>query len=410
MEASKTLDRPIAGRLAPRGAKPADGVWGHRRSTAAALRAGASTARAPRRDGFHWRRAGGSRSFMRADYATLDEALGIIAPAAPELANTFSNHAPMAIEAMCALGRGDAVLPWLEHYRKGFVPRPAPQDRITEADWREALGNPRRFADWAAFFARELAEQPWRQVVDRWTARLAPGIVAAALHGVLRTGHVVRALGVEDTPARRHELSDGLAYWASEFQRLPSERQPRAHALPSDAIARVPLFPPAERRDFGSLTGALGQLDAFAPFGATLDAVDPAPNHGAFLSDLTLTFARVYLANAHDWLTTIAFIHTVTGPSALRPLLGLLDAGTQQLALAHAWEASAALYATFATEARLPVVETAPGVDELVERALVCGDEHGIKFTEVCLREHAHRGDPAFLAAADHAVGMLSKA
>jgi hypothetical protein len=347
---------------------------------------------------------------MRADYTTLDEALGIIAPAAPELANTFSNHAPMAIEAMCALGRSDAALPWLERYRKGFVPRAAPQDRLTEANWREALGQPRRFADWAAFFARELAEQPWRQVVDRWTARLAPGIVAAAMHGVLRTGHVVRALGVEDTPPRRRELSDGLAYWASEFQRLPSERRPRARALPSAAIAGVATIPLERRGEFGSLTGALGQLDAFPPFRATLDAVDPAPDPAAFLSDLTLTFARVYLANARDWLTTIAFIHTVTGPSALRPLLGLLDAETGHLALAHAWEASAGLYATHATESRLPVVEAATASpDDLVERALACGDEHGIKFAEVCLREHALLPDPAFLAAAEHAIGMLSR-
>jgi hypothetical protein len=347
---------------------------------------------------------------MGASYTTLDEALGIIAPAGPELANGFSNHAPMAIEAMCALGRGDAALSWLERYRKGFVPRPAPQDAITEADWREALGNPRRFADWAAFITAELAEHPWRRVVERWTARLAPGIVAAAMHGVLRTGHAVRALAVADTPARRRELSDGLAYWASEHQRLPSDRRPRARALPSTAIAGVPMIPPAERGDFGSLTGALGQLDAFAPFRATLDAVDPAPDPGAFLSDLTLTFARVYLANAHDWLTTIAFIHTVTGPAALRPMLGVVDPETQHLALAHAWEASAGLYATYATEPRLPVVDAAPAsADELVERALACGDEHGIKFTEVCLREHALRPDPAFLAAAAHAVGILSR-
>ena len=42
--------------------------------------------------------------------------------------------------------------------------------------------------------------------------------------------------------------------------------------------------------------------------------------------------------------------------------------------------------------------------DELIERAIACGDEHAIKFTEVCLREHALNPDPAFLAAADHAI------
>jgi hypothetical protein len=348
---------------------------------------------------------------MDRSYAPLDEAFGIIAPAAPELANGFSNHAPMAVEAMCALGRGDAALPWLERYRVGFVPCPAPADGITEATWREALGDPRRFADWFAFFEAELAEHPWRRVIDRWTARLAPGIVAAAMHGVLRTGHAVRAINLDETPARVRELAHGLAYWASEHQRLPSDRRARARVLPSEAIARVPMIPPERRGDFGSLTGALGQLDAFTPFRTTLDAVDPAPDHGAFLSDLTLTFARVYLANARDWLTTIAFIHTVTGPSAVRPMLGLLDAETARLALAHAWEAAAGLYATYGTERRLPVVDAAPAdPDGLIDRALACGDEHAIKFTEVCLREHALRPDPAFLAAAEHAIGMLSRA
>jgi hypothetical protein len=170
------------------------------------------------------------------------------------------------------------------------------------------------------------------------------------------------------------------------------------------------MIPPEQRGDFGSLTGALGQLDAFAPFRTTLDAVDPAPDPAAFLSDLTVTFARVYLANAHDWLTTIAFIHTVTGPSALRPMLPFLDAETAHLALAHAWEASAGLYATYGIERRLPMVDAPPpAAAVLVERALACGDEHAIKFTEVCLREHALKPDATFLAAAEHAVGMLSK-
>jgi hypothetical protein len=347
---------------------------------------------------------------MGRGYAVLDEALEIIAPAGPELANTFSNHAPMAVEAMCALGRDEAVLPWLARYSVGFVPRPAPAEPLMEAGWRAALGKRRRFADWLAFFEAALAEEPWRRVLDRWIARLAPGIVAAAMHGVLRTGHAVRALAREETPARVRELAQGLAYWASEHQLLPSDRRPPVPALPSQAIAAVPMIPPHQRGDFGSLTGALGQLDAFAAFRTTLAAVDPARDPAAFLSDLTLTFARVYLANARDWVTTIAFIHTVTGPSAVRPMLEMLDPQTARLALSHAWEASAGLYATYGTSRHLPVIDAAPpNAAELVERALACGDEHGIKFTEVCLREHTLRPDPAFLVAGDHALGMLSK-
>jgi hypothetical protein len=53
---------------------------------------------------------------------------------------------------------------------------------------------------------------------------------------------------------------------------------------------------------------------------------------------------------------------------------------------------------------------TTTEVGALVEHAIACGDEHGIKFTEVCLREHALASRPAFLAAAAHAVEILDHA
>jgi hypothetical protein len=68
------------------------------------------------------------------------------------------------------------------------------------------------------------------------------------------------------------------------------------------------------------------------------------------------------------------------------------------------------MYATFATSADLPLVDDAKirDIDELIDRAIASGDEHAIKFTEVCLREHALSPDPAFLAASEHAIRMLS--
>ena len=256
------------------------------------------------------------------DYSVLDETLEVMAPMGPDLNNGFSNHAPMAIEAMCAMGRGDAVMPWFEHYRRSLAPRRARVARLTNDNWRAALGDLRRTEDWFEFFRNELEEHPWQSVLDLWAARLAPGLMAAATHGVIRTGHATRALALEDTPARRRELADGLAYWAADYLPLPAERHTPARAKPSDAIARVPILPPETRHgNFGSFTDALAQLDSFPPFKATLDDVDPAGDPSAFLSDLTATFARVFLANAHDTYTTIAFVHAVTGPSALRPIL-----------------------------------------------------------------------------------------
>ena len=347
-----------------------------------------------------------------ADYSALDETLEIMAPMGPDLGNGFSNHAPMAIEAMCAMRRADAVMPWFERYRHSLAPRHSRVARLTNDNWRAALGDQRRTEDWFEFFRNELEEQSWRSVLDEWAARLAPGLMAAATHGVIRTGHATRALALEDTPARRRELADGLAYWAADYMPLPAARHSSARAMPSQAIAQVRMTPAEIRRaNPGSLTDALAGLDSFAPFKDTLDAVDPSGDPHAFLSDLTATFARVFLANARDTYTTIAFVHAVTGPSALRPILPYLRDATVALS-ARIRMASRGCDVRDVRHARGPVaswLRSRLGIDdELIERAIACGDEHAIKFTEVCLREHALNPDPAFLAAADHAIRMLS--
>ncbi|HEV2170346.1 MAG TPA: questin oxidase family protein, partial [Candidatus Binatus sp.] len=348
-----------------------------------------------------------------ANYSALDETLEIMAPMGPDLTNGFSNHAPMAIEAMCSMGRDDAVMPWFEGYRRLLAPRRARVARLTNDSWRVALGDLRRPEDWFEFFSNELEEHPWRSVLDKWAARLAPGLMASATHGVIRTGHAVRAIALEETPERRREFADGLAYWAADYMALPAERHAPVRAKPSDAIARVQMIPMEARSgNFGAFTDALAKLDAFEPFKQTLDGVDPSGDASAFLSDLTATFARVFLANAHDTYTTIAFVHAVTGPSALRPMLPYLSDATARAGLAYAWQAAAAMYATFGTRTDLPGPPEPKlwNRDELFGRAIACGDEHAIKFTEVCLREHALNPEPAYLAAAEHAIRMLTAA
>ena len=348
---------------------------------------------------------------IRAGYSALDETLEIMAPMGPDLKNGFSNHAPMAIEAMCAMNRADAVMPWFEGYRHSLAPRHPRVARLTSDNWRAALGDFRRTEDWFEFFRNEFEERPWPSVLDARAARLAPGLMASATHGVIRTGHAARALTVEDTPARRRELADGLGYWAADYLALPAERHAQVRAKPSDAIARVQMIPIEMRvGSLGAFTDALAKLDSFPPFKDTLDAVDTTGDPGAFISDLTATFARVFLANARDTYTTIAFVHAVTGPSALRPLLPYLGDSIAHEALGYAWQTAAAMYATFGTRADLSHSgEVKVGnLDELIDRAIACGDEHAIKFTEVCLREHALNPAPVYLAAAEHAIRMLS--
>src|SRR4029077_18852459 len=138
---------------------------------------------------------------MRApSYLSLDEALETLAPYGIELKNGNSNHAPMVAEALCALGRPEAVMPWIMRYRERMLPRPSAGARIRREDWRSALGERNRFADWGGFFGEELREAPWREVLDHWMERLAPGFCAAATHGVIRVGHATRGLTERETP------------------------------------------------------------------------------------------------------------------------------------------------------------------------------------------------------------------
>ena len=56
--------------------------------------------------------------------ATIDEVLDILHRTGPDLAGGNSNHGPMVAETLCALGRPDAVLPWLAGYKHRFQERP----------------------------------------------------------------------------------------------------------------------------------------------------------------------------------------------------------------------------------------------------------------------------------------------
>src|SRR5712691_5818851 len=126
-------------------------------------------------------------------YEPLDDALDILSGYGPQLANGNFNHAPMVAEALCALGRPEAVLPWTLRYRERLVPRAITGAPIDPAAWRSALGRRDRFAAWSSLFAAELRDAAWPGVLGRWVDRLAPGVSTAATHGAIRVGHAVRA-------------------------------------------------------------------------------------------------------------------------------------------------------------------------------------------------------------------------
>ena len=328
----------------------------------------------------------------------LDEALELLRNTGPEFNAGLSNHGPMAAEALVRLDRDDAVLDWVERYRGRLDHHPGLLTRIDPSDWQSALGDVRRVGDWVAFFDSQLADRPWQTVVSTWVPRLAPGLMAAATHGPIRTAHATRAIAESETSQRRHELAEGLGYWAARYQQLPGT--PSAHdagRAPSDALQAVPrVHGAAGRPIFEELRG----LDSEPAFVGVIDLVRAPHNVAAFLSEVTETFAAATLANPQ---APIPFIHSVTAPSALRMLLPYLEEEDARLAARYVWQAAAGLYAWYADAPAGPTVVALPAVDsaELVEHAVASGDEHAIKFTEACLREHALNPKPVYFAAAD---------
>ncbi len=173
----------------------------------------------------------------------------------------------MVVECLAPhLGRADAVHRWLDGYEEELDELPPGRD-IDRCE--DALGDPRRLGDWIVHFAHD--DQPWQQLLTTWWPRLAPGMAAAATHGVIRTGHAVRALREGETAPRRAELAQALAYWAALCNPVP-RLVPTGHRPPRDALPTVPLLAVQEGRA-GERLGRLGQTSGWAESVQALQAV-----------------------------------------------------------------------------------------------------------------------------------------
>jgi Questin oxidase-like len=340
---------------------------------------------------------------------TIDEVLDIIHHTGPDLVGGNSNHGPMVAEALLTLERPDSVIPWIEGYKNRFQDRPQPHTPISPGSWHEALGDRGRSADWVVFFDRELAQGPWQSVVQAWVPHLAPGLMAAATHGLIRTGHAVRSLVAGETPQRLHELAEGLGYWAARYQVLPG-RPSGSHSgnSPSEAVRSVGRVHSGDFDPRGAIVQQLMGLNDHPEFATAIDLVDTAGNLSWYISELTETFAGIYLANPKG---LIAFVHAVTAPSALRLLAPYLAEVDARLAARYAWQACAGIYAWYSTTPppsrsgfTLPTETPAT----LIDRAVAAGGAHTIKFTEACLREYALNPQPVYLVAARDAAERVA--
>ena len=284
---------------------------------------------------------------MQTSVAVLDNALDRVSALDFEIPNPFVNHAPMACEALVALGFEGSVNDWVQTFEAsmGQAVQPVTPKWGSDFEWKDVVGDYRLLPEWMGYFDRAVDDDGWRSVVSVWVPRFMPGLVAALFHGVIRTAHAVRALERIDTPSRRAELSRALANWATWLQ--------------------------------------IGQ-----PI-ATIRAAQIMPNAAAWAA---ATSARYYVATP-----TVFNLHGVTGAMAV------------DLLAPHLSEAEiAAAVRQLRAEHELLFRDASPWVggeyreweDALASAAVRSHDSHQVKLVEACRRGLNATGDVAFVLAA----------
>lgn len=308
----------------------------------------------------------------------MGEALDRLRGMGYEHGTTLVNHAPMAAEALATMGYASAVPAWVNSNLRMRRYHEPPDSRWAlsahdETDWRPALGDFGRVADWAAMFARELAEQPWQNVLHTWWPRLLPGMSGMLTHGVIRTAHAVRSVAQASADSRlqRAELAQGLGYWAARYH------------------AESPATPPGEPPTNGSADGdgAIADLD---------ELIAESAGH------------YVHTPLSHP----VPLIHAITGPAAVRLVCQHLPADQLWPSYRAARRTSDGMRRHFAppssahADAGNTVAEP-PVEAELIAEAVELGDEHAIKLTEVAVRHNALAPDDRYAVAAHAATRRL---
>ncbi len=347
----------------------------------------------------------------------LNEAYERLHVAGPEWGeDTLTNHGPMAVEAMVRHGYDGRVHRWLDRYVRRLDDLPPATGVIGPDEWQKALGDGCRVSDWTAYFTREVAEHPWRDVLTTWWPRLLPGIVAGATHGPIRVGHAVRVLldtGVGSGPAVT-ELAHALGFWAARWRKVPGagpvlavpddERAPGPSAAPRwDARAALRALPRVPNQA-GPVADRLAQLPALPGWAGILagPAAVRAPDEARdALRSLVAAGTAAYLDHGHA--SPVLLVHVATAPNAVLRTVPALPPQLWAPTLSAVWAACAAITASYAPavpadRSALPAASTDPVA--VLERAVEHGDEHVMKLADTAAEVFDRTADGDALAAA----------
>ena len=322
--------------------------------------------------------------------STLNELLDLGQRYGPEYRGGLSNHLPMALVALHALGADEGRLREFFHQYERRLVLSKPVGRIRD-DWASCLGHVDTYSDLLETFGGMLREEGAEAVLRRTLPVLMTGVGAAAFHGLIRTAYG-QAAGHDG------ETAAGLAYWACRY--LPLGAESMADADQRDPVAWIDTL----ARDLSSR--------AIPDGGLIFERMRTVASHEAFtrragrllIDDLTLTTMANFAAQRYLATRNFTVLHLVTSCHAMRVLLPWVD--DRQAALAAYARAYAAGCITSKIDLHSPPSpRPATGWLDVTRRAIASDDEHVVKLVHSCREEASIYGEGARLHAAGLAAG-----
>ncbi len=316
----------------------------------------------------------------------------------------LANHVPMVLIALDRLGASsERMEAWYETYRETnrLPPIPEAVAPIDPHDWKAALGDRAREADFRSFFADEVRRLGVADAIQTYLPSLIQGVAASATHPMMRLAY---GLLRQD----RDEVGVALAYWATCYLPLPAPGQSRPKTDdPTEVLACVAAIRGV--RDYEPESDllwhnirAVGAMPGFRP---VVDWLAFGPD----------TPRRMAAASLALFLGTMDFcaLHAVTGLHWVRLISPLLN--DKEPLYRALWQVVAALVPKIGvlslpspSEMQSMRRREAPSWSAIKAAAIRSDDEHDVSLTFSCLEEEAVWNDPLYRVAAARRLGLMS--
>jgi hypothetical protein len=252
----------------------------------------------------------------------------------PEYGGGLCNHLPMALTALDQMGATPGQLNDYRRTHASWLEKLPEREAALAGAWPFRKADHAGFVDLQADFRQRIARDGWEAVLRATLPDLAPGLSAAAFHGLIRT-----AMGV--TSKHEGEIAAGLAYWAAHWQRLgvalgtPADSKPSADPLPLlESVRNDPRFAFDPKKAPGLIDDALLAVGGLSGFGEVIDWLNA---RRCSIADIARAGAVLYGATGD-----FTALHTVTATQAVAVLLPYVE--EQEVLLPWLWQGLAAAY------------------------------------------------------------------